>query len=590
MPSKNVENWLKWDRNEATLAEVRALIEAGDEAALSKIMDTPMAFGTAGLRSKMGAGFACMNDLTVVQAAQGLAAHILATFTAEEVQNKGVIVGHDARHGSKRFARLSANVFLAAGIKTYLFSDICPTPFVAFGVRHFGCVSGVMVTASHNPKEDNGYKVYWNNGAQIVSPIDGHIATKIQEHQVPLESSWVEQPGAIDPAAEVRTHFFESLKAIFTDTARNGASKLKFTYSAMHGVGAKPVQEAMAVAGFLESQLIMVKEQELPDPEFPTVAFPNPEEGKSSLNLSFKAAEAAGSHIIVANDPDADRLAVAQRLNNGTWKVFTGNQIGALLGWWAMECHKKQHPDIPLSKCAMFASAVSSVFLGSMAKVEGFHYEEALTGFKHLGSRSNEVAKPANGGYRVLFAFEEAIGFMFGDRVWDKDGVTALPAFAEMCVYLDEVESMTPWDKLQDLFTKYGSHFSDNSYMIGRDPVKIKAMFEAMRHLEDGSYPTTIAGVRVASVRDLGVGIDTARPDGKAVLPSSAASPMITFRMENGVVLTIRGSGTEPKIKWYSETVGSTSPTAESDLNAFVSKAVVELMQPEMFGLTSRST
>jgi len=590
MPSANVENWLKWDRNETTLAEVRALVAAGNDSALSAIMDTPMAFGTAGLRAKMGAGFACMNDLTVVQAAQGLAAHILATVSAEDIQEKGIVGGHDARHGSKRFARLSANVFLAAGIKTYLFSDICPTPFVAYGVRHFGCVSGVMVTASHNPKEDNGYKVYWSNGAQIVSPIDSHIAAAIQANLAPKESSWVDQPGAIDALAEVRSEFFKTLKPIFTNTEKNGASPLKFTYSAMHGVGAKPVQDAMACAGFTEEQLVMVKEQEQPDPEFPTVAFPNPEEGKSSLNLAFKTAEAAGSTIIVANDPDADRLAVAQHMPDGTWKVFTGNQIGALLGWWAVECHKKQHPEIPVTKCAMFASAVSSVFLGSMAKVEGFLYEECLTGFKHMGSKSNEMSKPENGGYKVLFAFEEAIGFMFGDRVWDKDGVTALPAFAEMCVVLHEQESKTPWDKIQDLFAKYGSHFSDNSYMIGRDPVKNKAMFDNMRVLENGGFPTSIAGVKVASIRDLGTGLDSACADRKALLPSNAAAPMITFRMENGIVLTIRGSGTEPKIKWYSETVGSTSTTAEADLREFVSKAVVELMQPDKFGLVRRST
>eukprot|EP00658_Telonema_sp_P-2_P033175 TRINITY_DN24409_c0_g1_i1.p1 TRINITY_DN24409_c0_g1~~TRINITY_DN24409_c0_g1_i1.p1 ORF type:complete len:278 (+),score=74.12 TRINITY_DN24409_c0_g1_i1:270-1103(+) len=275
---------------------------------------------------------------------------------------------------------------------------------------------------------------------------------------------------------------------------------------------------------------------------------------------------------------------------DGAWKVFTGNQIGALLGWWAVECHKKQHPEIPLTKCAMFASAVSSVFLGSMAKVEGFLFEECITGFKHMGSKSNEMVKAENGGYKVLFAFEEAIGFMFGDRVWDKDGVTALPAFAEMCVVLHEQESKTPWDKLQDLFGKYGSHYSDNSYMIGRDPVKNKAMFDNMRVLENGGFPTSIAGVKVASIRDLGTGLDSARADRKALLPSNAAAPMITFRMENGIVLTIRGSGTEPKIKWYSETVGSTSPTAEADLSDFVAKAVVELMQPEKFGLVRRST
>lgn len=583
-----IDRWYAWDRNEVTVAEVRGLVEKGDSATLQKLFGSRMEFGTAGLRAAMGAGTSQMNDVTVIQAAQGLAAYLKEQFSQEDLSERGIVVGNDARHNSARFARLSANVFISNGIKTYLFGDIVCTPYVPFTVRRRKCVAGVMVTASHNPKQDNGYKVYWSNGAQIVGPHDSGIARCIEEHLEPQQSSWETQAGAADPTDDTAAAFFESLQALCQHKEVAAASSTKFTYTAMHGVGTRFTTRALNTFGVRAENIVYVTEQTEPDPEFPTVAFPNPEEGKSALNLSFAAAEANNSRVILANDPDADRLAVAEQQEDGSWRVFTGNHIGALLGWWALECHKRRGGVVDQS-VAMVCSAVSSMILRSMAQKEGFAFEETLTGFKWMGSRSEILERECN--KTVLFAFEEAIGFMCGTRVYDKDGVTAAAVMADLVHDLEQKENGKRLsEKLTDIYRQYGFHASYNSYIISKDATKTRAMFDSMRHIgPDGGYPKSVAGVAVVSIRDLSVGLDTSQKDNVALLPSSSVSPMITFYFENQTVLTVRGSGTEPKIKWYAEMI-STDSSCEAQLVAFVTSAIEELVRPKQFGFLPRPT
>ena len=579
-----VDQWLAWDRNPATRAAIESLAAKGDAVTLRRLLASRMEFGTAGLRAAMGPGNAQMNDLTIVQTAQGLASYLRQQFSEDDLSKRGVVVGYDARHNSSRFARLSANVFLNAGIRTRLFRQIVCTPFVPFSVLRYKCVAGVVVTASHNPKEDNGYKVYWENGAQIISPHDSGIAKSIEEHLEPLASSWIETSGAEDPFDDVWGAYFESLAAeVVRHKALNAASALKFTYTAMHGVGTQFAVKSLAVFGVPSENIVLVKEQIEPDPDFPTVPFPNPEEGKSALNLAMKAADASGSTIILANDPDADRLAVAEKDTiAGTWRVFTGNHLGALLGWWAVEVTKASGHD--LSKCCMTSSAVSSMILRTMSKSEGFHFEETLTGFKWMGSRSRALQ---HAGYTPIFSFEEAIGFMVGSRVFDKDGVTAAGVMVELANACHR-HQRTLSQQLEAIYQQYGYHYSFNSYVVSKDASKTSAMFETMRHLDNGGYHRAIGGVRVVSVRDLTIGLDTSKPDKKATLPSSKASPMITYYFENGVSLTIRGSGTEPKIKWYSELI-TPKPNQQAELEQFVNTAVEALVRNTLYGFARRS-
>lgn len=584
-----VAQWLQWDRDAVTRAEIESLVEKDETAKLSELLLHRMEFGTAGLRAAMGAGNSRMNELTVIQAAQGLAAYLKDVIPADTLTSKGIIVGYDARHKSARFARLTANVMLAAGIPTRLFRQITPTPFVPFGVLLYGCVAGVMVTASHNPKQDNGYKVYWGNGAQIIPPHDSGIADAIASNLEPRESSWTHQDGAVDPYDEVYAEYFRTLASEVRCSAIPAEQRrLRFVYTAMHGVGTDFTLKSLEVFGFdRAANVALVTEQCTPDPEFPTVAFPNPEEGKSSLDLSIKLADATGCRVILANDPDADRLAIAEKQPGGAWRIFNGNQIGALLGWWQLRAAKLPGAP-PLDKNTyLISSAVSSKILAAMAARDGLSFEETLTGFKWMGSRAEQLRRE---GKRVIFAFEEAIGFMIGERVFDKDGVTAAGAAAEMATWLDVTQSgKTLSQQLEDIYAEYGYHTTYNSYMISRDPAKTTAMFQTMRTLNGGDYPAIVAGAKVTWIRDLSVGFDSATADRKALLPSSAASPMITFTFDNGVILTIRGSGTEPKVKWYSEMVTATPP-AEGVVTDFVDRAVVELMRPEQFGFSKRPT
>lgn len=583
--------WLQWDRNPKTRSEIESLIEAKNDAKLEQLLRTRLEFGTAGLRAAMGAGNSRMNDVTVIQAAQGLAAYLKAVNPSSSTIS--IAIGHDARHNSERFAELSVNVFLAAGFQVYAFRQIVPTPFVPFAVRHFQCHAGVMVTASHNPKEDNGYKVYWKNGAQIISPIDSGIAAAIEAHLEPQPSSWERLP-SLTPVESFDTifqHYFASLEPLCHHREINVASSVKFTYTAMHGVGTQFTTESLRRFGVEGNSLVYVAEQVQPDPDFPTVAFPNPEEGKSALNLSFATADRNGSRVILANDPDADRLAVAEKQRDGTWRVFTGNHIGALLGWWNLFLHKSANNG-SVENVAMLSSAVSSMILRSIAQKEGFLFEETLTGFKWMGSRSEQLMSSTTDQKKiVLFAFEEAIGFMCGTRVFDKDGVTAAAVLAECANYLDAKENgKLLSEKLEDIYTEYGRHTSYNSYVVSRDPVKSKAMFDTMRHLEQGGYPTVVAGAKVLHIRDLTVGFDSREETKKPVLPTSAVSPMITFYFDNNVTLTIRGSGTEPKLKWYSELISTEGGQTDQLLTAFVDQAVKELMRPQEFGFAARPT
>ncbi|KAI8983747.1 hypothetical protein BDB01DRAFT_843111 [Pilobolus umbonatus] len=535
----------------------------------------------------MEAGFSRMNDLTVLQASQGLAVYIENTVT--DAKTRGVVIGHDHRHHSLDFARLTAYAFIQRGFKVWYYKDLVHTPLVPYTIKKLNAAGGVMITASHNPKDDNGYKVYWENACQIIPPHDEGIAATILENLDPWgwdyglvsESDLVSDPtdeGIIDD-------YFEEVKALCAYREDNETTHLKFTYTAMHGVGtpfAKRAFEAFSLPEFIPVEL-----QVMPDPDFPTVAFPNPEEGKGALTLAIQTADAADSTIILANDPDADRLAIAEKQPSGEWIIFTGNQIGSILGAATYEkaISAGKKPD----QLAMVASTVSSKFLDRMGEVEGFKFEESLTGFKWIGNTGMRLESE---GYDVIFSYEEAIGFTIGDIVKDKDGVSALAFFSEWAVQLNK-RGMTAYEYLQSLYAKYGYFVSANSYFVCGDKKLIQTIFERIRFGEEKygyklQYPTEIGGYKVTSVRDLTVGYDSNTEDNQPTLPVSSSSEMITFKLENNTVFTIRTSGTEPKIKYYSELRGDSEEQARIDLNKVVDAIGDELMEYEKNGLQKR--
>uniref|UniRef100_A0A224Z1A7 Phosphoglucomutase / phosphopentomutase n=1 Tax=Rhipicephalus zambeziensis TaxID=60191 RepID=A0A224Z1A7_9ACAR len=591
--TQKVAEWLKWDKNETSRKQIEHLQKIGDTDQLQRLLLTRLQFGTAGLRGVMGPGYAAMNDLVIIQTSQGVAKYVEATLP--EAKQKGVTVSFDGRYNSHRFAQLVAVAFLQLNIPVRLFSKVTPTPFIPFTVLHLGCSAGIMVTASHNPKDDNGYKVYWDNGTQVISPHDSGIQASIEKNLEPWPKAWdIDQiktnPLCTDPLEEVSKKYFDIIASNIYDRSLNENCGLTFTFTSMHGVSHPYMVKAFEACGF--KHYVPVKEQMDPDPEFPTVKFPNPEEGKSSLDLSFLTAEKANSRVILANDPDADRLAVAEKQSNGEWKVFTGNEIGGLLGWWLWRCYRIKNPNTPAENVYMISSTVSSKILSSIAAKEGFKFVETLTGFKWMGNKTCELMKA---GKTVLLAFEEAIGYMCGTAVIDKDGVSAAMHVAQMAAYL-ETQKLTLTEQLNVLFDTYGYHVSNNSYYICHHQPTIQKMFERLRNYSGkDTYPRKIGTYTIKNIRDLTTGYDDTQPDKKAILPTSKSSQMITFYLDNGCVITIRTSGTEPKIKYYSELCSKPGTDRKSwkklddELSHIISLMVQEFYQPELNGLKPRA-
>ncbi|KAL2095911.1 hypothetical protein ACEWY4_008059 [Coilia grayii] len=594
---KAIYQWINWDRNPLTRAQIEALARERDVVELRRRLCSRMAFGTAGLRAAMGAGFSRINDLTIIQSTQGMYKYLSRLFP--DFGSRGLVIGYDTRAQeasgctSERLARLTAAVMLCKDIPVYLFSTYVPTPFVPYAVKKLGAAAGVMVTASHNRKEDNGYKVYWHNGAQIASPHDKEILRCIEESAEPWAEAWDEglpdsSPLRRDPLATVTRLYTEELATVCFHRELNVQSPLKFVHSSFHGVGHNYVQQAFQACGFPPP--IPVPEQRDPDPNFSTVSCPNPEEGASVLELSLRLAERVGARVVLATDPDADRLAVAELSDKCEWKVFTGNELAALLGWWMLYNWKETHSDPgDTEKMYMLATTVSSKILKAFAQMEGFHFEETLPGFKWIGNKIHELEKT---GHEVIFSFEESIGFLCGSMVPDKDGVSAAVVVAEMATYL-HTKNLTLDQQLQNIYETYGYHISKTSYVICNDPPTVKRIFCRLRNFEgDNVYPKSCGGYNIINVRDVTTGYDSAQPDQKCVLPVTKSSQMVTFTLQNGIVATLRTSGTEPKIKYYTEFCappGKSDIThLEDELKKVTCALVDEFLEPDKNNLIRR--
>jgi phosphoglucomutase len=572
------EEWLQLDQDPATTDEIYKLLVKGDTAELEKRLRNRIAFGTAGLRGRMQAGFACMNSLTVIQASQGLAAYLLET--EQHVKHRGVVIGHDARHNSEKFAKLAAAAFVAKGIRVWWFETTVHTPLVPFGVRHLNAVAGVMVTASHNPAQDNGYKVYWSNGCQIIPPHDTGIAQAILNNLKPVtwDTSVVDNGHLLIEGALglVQDQYLDAVKAAARPEGVPvpDASHLKFVYTPMHGVGLVPMTLCMEKLG-LASHMRVVEAQAQPDPDFPTVKFPNPEE-KGALDLAIQTAEAGSDTLIVASDPDADRLAAAEKVS-GKWHIFTGNQLGILLGSYIIERYVGK---TPRDKLAMLASTVSSRMLRALASREGFHFTETLTGFKWLGNVARDLE---SNGYKVLYAFEEALGYMIPEVVHDKDSISAAAVFLTAVSHWAS-QNLTPYSKLQQLYEQLGYFEDANTYLVSPSPAVTTDVFTAIRALGE-PYPPTIGARKITRWRDLTTGYDSAGKNNVPDLPVDKSSQMITCELEGGAVFTVRGSGTEPKIKLYIECVDKSSEAAKAGAEKILQDLLREWFKPEANGL-----
>jgi phosphomannomutase len=503
--------WAAEDPDEHTRAELETLVAAAETdpaaaADLADRFDGRLEFGTAGLRGALGAGPNRMNRAVVIRAAAGL-----ATYLVDQGHRGGtVVVGYDARHCSDVFAEDTAAVMVGAGLKAVLLPRPLPTPLLAYAIRALGCVAGVMVTASHNPPQDNGYKVYLGDGSQIVPPADAEISARID---------------AVGPLAGVRraggwTRLGEEVvEAYLSDVGGlvdDGPRDLTTVYTPLHGVGGETVAVVMERAGFPAPHVATAQAE--PDPDFPTVAFPNPEE-PGAMDLAMALAAEVGADVVVANDPDADRCAVAVPDAHG-WRMLRGDEVGALLGDHLLRSGTR----------GVYAnSIVSSTLLGKLAAAHGQPHRETLTGFKWIGRVEG-----------LAYGYEEALGYCVAPGlVRDKDGVSALLLVVDLAARL-KAEGRTLTDRLDDLAREHGLHATDQLSVRVTDLSLITAAMERLR----SAPPATLGGLKVERVDDLA--------EGSADLPPTDG---LRFRLAEDARVIVRPSGTEPKIKCYLEVV-----------------------------------
>lgn len=480
----------------------------------------------------MGAGFACLNSLTIIQTSQGLAEFLLSR--SPNPQTAGVVIGHDARHNSNKFAQLAASVLESRGIPVWWYEDLVHTPLVPYAVKSRAAAAGIMITASHNPAQDNGFKLYASNGCQINSPDDVFIAASILHNLEPRIWSLEGGPLRKSILKSTESRYYDAIanQVVFPDDT----SKVSFVYTPMHGVGLRYMTGLVKQLG-LETSMLVVQQQAQPDPDFPTVRYPNPEEN-GALDLAMSTAEAADIRLILANDPDADRFAAAENVD-GVWHQFTGDQIGVLLAHWLFTVRSPMGKDD-----VMLTSAVSSQMLSFIGDREGFTVQETLTGFKWLGNAAKDLEKQ---GKNLHFAYEEALGYMFPSVVHDKDGIAAAMNFLSACRSWG-----SPWAKLQELYETYGYFVTTNTYWRSPSVMKTQSLFQSLRSREQ-PFPSLVNHRPVTRWRDLTIGYDSAKENNIPDLPVSDQSQMITCWLSGSdgdhYRFTVRASGTEPKIK-----------------------------------------
>jgi phosphoglucomutase len=540
-------HWLNSNIDEQTKEQVRNLLSGSDQKLLIDSFYKDLEFGTGGLRGIMGAGSNCMNQYTVGAATQGLANYLKKSFPSKPIQ---VAIAYDSRNNSKYFAQITANIFSANGITVHLFPELRPTPLLSFAIRYLKCDSGVVITASHNPKEYNGYKAYWNEGAQLVPPHDKNVIAEVNAitsfDQIKFNAD-LSKIKSISKEVE-DAYYKEVIERIPRKESIVRQKDISLVYSSLHGAGITMVPECLTRLGF--ANVNVVEEQKTPDGNFPTVHSPNPEE-QSAMEMALKKAKAINAELVLATDPDTDRVGFGIKNNQGEFFLLNGNQAFSLMMWFILK-NLNEKKDAYIAK-----TIVTTELVDDMARNFGVECHNTLTGFKYIAELMSEL----DGKKKFIAAGEESYGYMVGDFVRDKDAVSACAFFAAMAAAAKD-EGKTMYDWLIQMYVENGLYKEGliNLVRTGADgEQQIKAMMEKFRN----DPPKTIAGEKVVRLLDYKLSSEKNLGNGNSTPLQLPKSDVLQFYTEQGSKISVRPSGTEPKIKFYVSVKAGLKNTSE---------------------------
>ena len=560
--------------DEATKEELKSIAEDENEIKERFYMD--LEFGTAGLRGIIGAGTNRMNIYVVRRATQGLANYIAKV----DKKSQGVAIAYDSRHMSPEFAQEAALCLAANGIKAYIFETLRPTPELSFAVRHLGCVAGINVTASHNPPEYNGYKVYWEDGAQITPPHDSGIMGEVKAISdwntvKTMDKAEAEKAGLFEVIGkEVDDAYMAELKkqVIHMDAIQAEGKNLKIVYTPLHGTGNIPARRILKELGF--ENVYVVKEQELPDGDFPTVSYPNPEAAEA-FELGLKLAKEVDADLVLATDPDADRLGVRVKDKNGEYHDLTGNMSGCLLANYEIS-QRKAVNGLP-EDGALIKTIVTTNLADAIAKGYGVKLIEVLTGFKFIGQQILGFEKSGKGSY--LFGFEESYGCLIGTYARDKDAIVATMALCEAAAYY-KTQGKTLWDAMIEMYEQFGYYKDDIKAVTMKGIEGLQKIQDIMNSLRQNP-PAEFAGHKVVAVRDYKADTIKNLETGEVTPTGLPNSNVLYYELTNDAWVCVRPSGTEPKVKFYYGVKGTSLADAD-EKSAVMGKAVLDMVDSMM--------
>ncbi len=553
----------------ATQEELRGI--ADDDRKISERFYKDLEFGTGGLRGIIGAGTNRMNIYTVRKATQGLSNYILK----EHSQEKGIAIAFDSRNMSREFAEETALCMAANGIKAYIFPSLRPTPMLSFALRELGCTAGVVITASHNPAEYNGYKVYWEDGAQITAPRDKEIIAEVNAitdyaSVKTMSRREAQERGLYEVIGpEMDDKYMEALKSLvlFPEIVKGQKEQLTIVYTPLHGTGNLPVRRILKELGF--EKVYVVEEQEQPDGNFPTVSSPNPED-KDAFSLALKLAEKVDADLVLATDPDADRLGIFAKDSNGSYQSFNGNMSGMLILEYLLSGRKS------LGRLPENSAVVTTIVSGKMSeqitRAYGVELIQTLTGFKYIGEQIKLFEQ--TGSHEFIFGYEESYGCLEGTHARDKDAVVAVMALCEAAAYYKE-QGLTLCEQMEHLFRKYGYYKEDlcTVTLKGQEGAgKIRAIMEKIR----GNVPDAVGARKVRVFRDYAAGTMKNLKDGSVTRTGLPKSDVLYFEFDQDAWCCVRPSGTEPKIKFYVGVRGADEADARTQLQELM-QAVTDL-------------